>query len=135
MRIFPDTNVLVSAFATRGLCADLFRAILAREELIVGEVVLDELERVLRTKLGAPESLVAEILDLLRRHTVVQRPAAPHPDDIRDPDDAWVLASALAGEADILVTGDRDLLVLDPPAGLEILDPRGLWTRLGSEEE
>jgi predicted nucleic acid-binding protein len=32
--------------------------------------------------------------------------------EVRDPDDAWVLASALAGNADILVTGDRDLLAI-----------------------
>lgn len=40
MRVFLDTNVLVSAFATRGLCADLMRHVLAEHDLITGEVII-----------------------------------------------------------------------------------------------
>ena len=47
MRVFLDTNVLVSAFATRGLCADVLRLILAEHTLVTGEVVLRELRRAL----------------------------------------------------------------------------------------
>ena len=43
MKVFFDTNVLIAAFATRGLCSDLFVHVLLEHELIVGEVVLDEL--------------------------------------------------------------------------------------------
>ena len=42
----------------------------------------------------------------------------------RDPDDDWVLATALAGQADAIVTGDADLLVLDVFQGIAILSPR-----------
>lgn len=131
MKVFFDTNVLVSALVSRGLCADLFRAVLAREELIVGGVVLDELDRVLREKLDASEGLVTEVLDLLLKHTVVERPPTPYAGEIDDPDDTWILASALAGGADVVVTGDRDLLdLVDRPSGVKILSPRDLWTRL-----
>ena len=54
MRVFLDTNVLVSAFATRGLCADVLRHILAQHDLIVGEVVIAELRRVLRDRIKIP---------------------------------------------------------------------------------
>ena len=54
MRVFLDTNVLVSAFATRGLCADLFELGLPGHELIVSRAVLRELERALRQKLKLP---------------------------------------------------------------------------------
>jgi predicted nucleic acid-binding protein len=40
VRVFLDTNVLISAFATRGLCAELFRSVIAEHELVLGEVVL-----------------------------------------------------------------------------------------------
>jgi predicted nucleic acid-binding protein len=42
----------------------------------------------------------------------------------RDPDDGKFLETAIAGEADCLVTGDGDLLVLDPFRGLRIVAPR-----------
>ncbi len=45
MKVFPDTNVLVAAFIARGLCADLFREILKRHQLVVVEAFLDELQR------------------------------------------------------------------------------------------
>lgn len=62
MRVFLDTNVLVSAFTTRGLGADVFRLVLAEHELIVGRIVLEELRGVLREKIGLPESAVREAL-------------------------------------------------------------------------
>lgn len=49
---------------------------------------------------------------LLRDQTVIAKPAALLTLTVRDPDDAWVLASAVAGGADLLVSGDQDLLVL-----------------------
>ena len=54
MRVFLDTNVLVAAYATHGLCEDVFRVILAEHELVVSETVLAEFERVLGQKLRLP---------------------------------------------------------------------------------
>ena len=127
MKVFVDTNVLVSALATRGLSADVFRLILAEHELLTGEVNLTELDRVLGGRFGAPADLVRSALDMLREHTVVPRPEEPASVPTTDPDDRWVLASALAGQADVLVTGDRDLLDLAEEAPLPILTPRGFW--------
>jgi predicted nucleic acid-binding protein len=42
----------------------------------------------------------------------------------RDPDDDKILALAVSGQADIIITGDADLLVLDPFQGVRILAPR-----------
>ncbi len=49
---------------------------------------------------------------------------------ISDPDDEWVVASAVAGGADVLVTGDAAVLKHDKRAPLQILSPRGLWDLL-----
>ena len=54
MKVFLDTNVLVSAFASRGLCTDLFELILLEHELIVGKQVLLELRRSMRQKIKLP---------------------------------------------------------------------------------
>ena len=45
MKVFLDTNVLVSAFASRGICADLLELVLLEHDLIVGHNVLRELDR------------------------------------------------------------------------------------------
>jgi putative PIN family toxin of toxin-antitoxin system len=131
VRIFPDTNVLISAFSTRGLCAELYEEILARHELVCGEVVLIEFRRILSTKLKVPEARVDEVLRALRRNPVYPRPTETAPYQIRDSDDAWVLATAISSRADILVTGDRDLLAArEEVAEVRIMPPRELWDTL-----
>jgi uncharacterized protein len=127
MKVFLDTNVLVSAFTTRGLSADVVRLILTEHELLTGEVNLTELDRVLHKRMGVPSPQVARVLQLLRDQTIVPRPKTSPDVTVRDPDDAWVLASALAGGADVLVTGDQDLLVLHGAVSLPVLSPRGFW--------
>ncbi len=127
MRVCLDTNVLVAAVATRGLAADVVRLVLAEHDLLVPEVVLVELERVLATKLKLPKARITEALAFLREHEVIAKPARVLEVEVRDRADAWVLASAVAAQADVLVTGDQDLLVLGHRAPVRLLDPRGFW--------
>ena len=134
MRVFLDTNVLVAAFATRGLCADVMRTVLAEHELVIGEVVLAELREVLSRRLKLPAPAVADIVALLRAQDVVPKPAQPSDLPVRDPDDRWILASAVAGHADVLVTGDQDLLAVADQAPLPILNPRGFWDLLRTSD-
>ena len=130
MKIFLDTNVLVSAYTTRGICADLLRYILAEHELLTGEVNLLELRRVLKDRFQASVEIIETIEAELRDETIVPKPAKPSPIPIRDPDDRWVLASAVDGQADLLVTGDQDILTIAVQAPIAIVDPRGCWDRL-----
>ena len=62
MRILLDTNVLVAAFATRGFCYDILQLVLAWHRLLVGETILEELERILVDKLGIPGTHVTEVI-------------------------------------------------------------------------
>ena len=134
MREFLDTNVLVSAFASRGLCADVLRHVLSEHSLLVGEIVLNELTDVLRKRLGVPEKTVAEIESFLQEQEVVPVPREMPAIAVRDSDDLKVLASAVAARADVLVTGDHDLLDVASQAPLRILDPRGFWKLVRNDE-
>jgi putative PIN family toxin of toxin-antitoxin system len=123
LRVFLDTNVLVSAFAARGICADVLRVVLAEHTLVTGEVVLRELGQALRKRIGLPPAAVMEIDEFLREHEVAPRPASRAAVPKRDPDDRWIVASAIDSRADVLVTGDRE------PAEVpfRIVGPRGFW--------
>lgn len=134
MRVLLDTNVLCSAFATRGLCADVLRQVLANHELLIGEVVLAELGSAMRRKLDLPETVVNQIERFLRRYECIPKPEIPADIDIRDPDDRWIIASALLGNADILVTGDRDLLDAADRFQVTVVDPRGFWTLMRTRQ-
>jgi uncharacterized protein len=128
LRVFLDTNVLVSAFATRGLCTDVLRLVLAEHDLLTAEVVLEEVERVLTHKFGMPSVEADRVIAFLRQHPVEPKPASPSSVEVRDPDDRWVLASALAARADVLITGDAALLEVDSQVKeLAIITPRGFW--------
>jgi putative PIN family toxin of toxin-antitoxin system len=100
--------------------------------LIVGEVVLAEIREILATRIKLPPDVVSDVVGLLGAQEVTPKPAVPLDILVRDPDDRWILASAVAGRADVLVTGDQDLLAVADQAPLTILSPRGLWDRLRS---
>lgn len=130
MKVYFDTNVLVSAFAARGLCADLMRVVLAEHELVSGEVNLRELDRALVEKFRAPKSVAASVEGQLRDHTVIPMPDAPSLIPVCDQDDAWVLSSVLASGADMFVTGDQDLLEIAASVPVPVLSPRLAWEQL-----
>lgn len=130
MRVLLDTNVLVAAFATRGICQDVFRTVLAEHHLLVGESVLEELERVLTDKLRTPPPRAREIVAFIREHGDVVIPDAPASWPENDPDDRWIVAAAVKGEADVLVTGDSDILLASAAEGFQVLTPRGFWESL-----
>jgi uncharacterized protein len=130
VRVAFDTNVLVSAVATRGICSDLFNLVLAEHQLIIGETVLAEMQRVLRQKMRVPDDVIAEFATLLRAEAQVVPKARTTSIVVRDKSDMAVLAEAISGKAEVLVTGDRDLLEITAKVPLDILQPRGLWERL-----
>jgi len=132
MKVFLDTNVLASAAATRGLCADVVREVFAHHESVVSKQVIDELRRVLRSKFGLPQALTAEFVELVRKDSMLAKPAEPPKIKLRDKDDLRILAAAIAAKADVLVTGDAELLALGHCGDVEILSPRQFWERLST---
>ncbi len=82
MRVVFDTNVLVAAVAADGLCAKLLRRANKHEfTLIICPVILEELERVLKGKLGATQEEIGNAVALLREVSVMagESPPAPKP--------------------------------------------------------
>jgi len=133
VRVFLDTNVLASAAATRGLCADVLREVLASHELLTSAQVLSELRRVLRTKFGVDQDLIDDFIWLMRQDTVLARPGQLPSVDIQDQDDLPILSAAISAEADVFVTGDKELLGIDRIEKLAVLSPRQFWEKLKAQ--
>ena len=130
MKVFLDTNVLVSAFATRGLSADLFEMVLLEHELLTGRRVLQELDKVLRTKIRLPVTRCVEILEFLRLEAARVVEDASDAECSAEPGDRAILGEALAAKAQVFVTGDSALVALGEISGMPILTPRQFWDLL-----
>ena len=129
MRAVVDTNILVRALIKpEGTVGPVLRRLRdAAYRLVYSESLLAELVDVLgrpriRDKYGIGTDDVATVLTLidLRGELVVPRRRI---DVCRDPKDNQVLEAAVAGRADIMVSGDDDLLVLNPFEGIPIVVP------------
>lgn len=113
MRVILDTNMLLGALISpHGPPDTIYRAWrAARFELVTSAVQLDELRRVSRypkLKTILPAHRISTMVNNMQRAIVLET-LPPLPDGIEasDPNDEFLLAMALAGEADYLVTGDR----------------------------
>lgn len=125
MRIFFDSSVLVAALTHSGVCSQVLLRAIAFHSVFVSEYVLEEVSHTLLTKFHShPEDVDADILWLRKRATVLSAP--PLIDMIiRDPTDIPIVSAAIASNADILVSGDKDLLEMPNPP-VHILSPRAL---------
>ena len=120
MRVILDTNVLLGALISpHGPPDAIYRAWrAARFELVTSAAQLDELRRVSRyprLKTILPAHRVGTMVNNMQRAIVLtQLPPLSDGIDADDPNDAFLLAMALAGEADYLVTGDRRTALQQP---------------------
>jgi putative PIN family toxin of toxin-antitoxin system len=123
VRVVLDTNVFIAAVVADGLCRDLVRVRVLPQTLITSEPLLHELRTISRSKF-AVDPVELPLLAQLNEEAEIVTPAELRGGVCRDEDDDVVLATALAGKADVIVTGDEDLLVLKKFRGIEILSPR-----------
>ena len=129
MRVVFDTNVIVAGIVAEGLCREILEEHVPANTPVLSQRLWDELVERSQTKFDLdPDDL--PILGLYRKHATWVEPSKLEPPVCRDPDDDWVLATALAGEAESIVSGDDDLLVLRRYRGMAILSPRRFLERL-----
>lgn len=127
MRAVFDTNVLLAAFLTEGVCEKLFtRARKHHFDLITCPFILHEFERILEKRLAATKQEKETVLALIAETALdIVVPSEIPTGACRDGDDDNVVACAMEAAADHLVTGDKDLLHMRTFRGIRIVAPRG----------
>lgn len=125
IRATLDTNVLVSSLiSSGGTTADLYYAWKQeRYRLIISDYILRELAKVMRLKLGYTSEEMFSVLNAFYQLAEIIEPIEVADFGI-DKDDLPVLGTAIAGQAEFLVTGGRELLRLKKFAGIPIIAPR-----------
>lgn len=129
MRIVVDTNVIVSAFLWGGTPRRILDAVEAqRIELFTSRALIAELEDVLsREKFAAllrrTRFTSAFLLSRYTQLATLLTPVEITVAELRDPDDAHVLACALTARAEAIVSGDADLHALGSYQGIAVLSP------------
>lgn len=134
MRVLIDTNVFISYLLSThgaGVIREIFEAwVEGKFTLLVPEALLEELLVTVTSKPRlsnrVPSEELEEFLAIIRTFSEeLPRITDPIPVVTRDPKDDYLLAYALVGTADFLVTGDDDLLMLNEQIQeLQIMTPR-----------
>jgi putative PIN family toxin of toxin-antitoxin system len=131
VKVTPDTSALIAAYVARaGFCAELLEDVLRRHELVLSTHILDEVRRKLTFKFLFPARLVDQVLQSLTSAARKVEAAALPVHACRDPSDILVLGTAVAGDADFLVSVDNDLLDLGQYGTVDIIRPGEFWTRV-----
>ncbi len=124
MKVILDANVFIAAFAARGLCKEIFEICLNNNELFISKKLLNEVEKNLIKKIKLPQKITDDIISLISNHSTLAIPEKVDDNICRDKKDLYILGLALSTNADYIVTGDKDLLVLKQFQNTKILTPR-----------
>src|SRR5205085_5881459 len=88
------------------------------------DFIIEELRDKLSRKLKYKPEAIKQAIELLLSRMKVVEATSLNQRVCRDPDDDNVLAAAIAGKCNCIITGDKDLLILKQYGGIEILSPR-----------
>jgi putative PIN family toxin of toxin-antitoxin system len=132
-RFVFDTNAVISAvLLKRSVSRQAFDKAFDQGELLVSAETIDELNQVFRrpdfAKYVTEDERLAFLAVLLREAKLVEVTVAVS--ECRDPRDNKFLELAVSGQAECIVTGDRDLLVLHPYRGIWIVTPRDFLEKM-----
>ena len=127
MRIILDTNVIIAAFSSRGLCSALFELCIAKHEIIISEHIINELKKNLSQKIKLTDNRINKIIEYLRLYCKVCKYKKLNQKISRDKDDDEILALGKYNKVEYIITGDKDLLVLKKYEDTSIFNPREFW--------
>jgi putative PIN family toxin of toxin-antitoxin system len=130
MKLVLDSNVIIAAFAVRGLCQAVFEYCLESHEVVLCESIIAEVRKNLREKVKVAVPIVTEIEAYLRESAIVENPDSVDSEIFEDESDLPVLGVAHATDSSYIITGDGALLALKKYGNTDIISPREFWDRI-----
>lgn len=134
MKVVLDTNIIISSYATRGLCHSVFESCLDRFEIVISPALIEEIRTDLEKKLKLPKIIIKEVLDYLCEHATSLETKKLLSGACRDPEDDHILDLADSSKSKFLITGDEDLLILKKYGRTQIVTPRQVWQLLKKQD-
>jgi putative PIN family toxin of toxin-antitoxin system len=128
MKIVLDSNIIIAAFSSRGLCTSLLELCLDQHTIMISNFILSEVSRILRDKLKMPSKIVNAIVNYLKEFCMLTSYDKLPKRICRDQLDDEILALGLSNKVNYIITGDRDLLDLKTYHSIKIVSPREFWT-------
>jgi putative PIN family toxin of toxin-antitoxin system len=129
MKVFLDTNVIISAFITHGHATELMEYCLVNHKIYTSDFIIEEVKKHLKNKFGYNNDEVDKVIDFIKLNFINTGNYKKLTKIIsRDADDDNVLAAAESKKADCIVTGDKDLLIIKEYKNIKILSPRDFWS-------
>ncbi len=128
MRIVVDTNVYISALVFNKTIQELLNSLLEQHTILISEFITNELSRKLISKFNLNSQEVDVLIRQLLSITLKITPIGNAPQVARDNDDNQILHLAEFANADLIISGDKDLLSLVSYKSIPILKPSDLFS-------
>jgi len=127
MRILVDTNVIVSGLIAKGTCFEILEDLVYFHTPIITPYVLAECQKVLLHKFDLSKTTVKSLLHVMERYFKKGENSTKLLNVCRDPDDNQIFADALINKVDIILSGDKDLLLIEKYEQIRIVSPKDYW--------
>ena len=127
MEIIFDTYVLLSSLLFPGFSTKVYDFCTVSYNVMSSDWLMEELSEKLTGKFKLTDDQAEEYLDLLKERMAIVHPFSEIPDICRDADDNHVLQLADYIQANCIITGDKDLLVLERYKKTQIVSPRQFY--------
>ncbi len=134
MKVVLDSNIYIAAFSSRGLCSSLFELCLDSTTTLISEHIISEVSKNLLKKIKLPANKTKDIIIYLREQCVVRDYQKLSEKVCRDADNDNILVLVRDNRVDYIITGDKDLLVLEKFDLIPIIDPRKFWSIIKNKE-
>jgi len=127
LKILFDANVIISGFVSQGYSFDVIKDAVNKHEVYCTKYLLKETQKNLSTKFPLSHEAMNSIINTVKKQFIEGKTANTIEKISRDPKDDQILADAVINDIDIIITGDKDLLVFKKYKGIKIISPQDYW--------
>ena len=127
MIILLDTNVLISAIISHGVCFELFEYCIKNHKIIASNYIINEFIEKLDTKFKFTKNEIQEARNIVFEKIIIVEIENIICEKIKNQDDLPILGTAIARECDCIITGDKELQNIKKFKNIDIISPGEFW--------